>query len=90
MIPTRGISLHEIEADGASADSRPRHQPEPVRLPEVSARPIERPLEHSDVKATPRPKPAAPKPAPPQSPLTDDSPLNLKSQIGGAKPGSTQ
>jgi hypothetical protein len=90
MIPTRGISLHEIEADGASADSRPRHQPEPMRLPEVSARSIVRPIEHPVVKATPRPKPAVPKPATPQSPLTDDSPLNLESQTGGAKPGSTQ
>jgi hypothetical protein len=90
MIPTRGISLHEIEADGASADSRPRHQSEPVRLPEVSARPIALPLEHPVVKARPRPKPVAPKPAPAQSPLTDDSPLNLERQTGGAKPGSTQ
>jgi hypothetical protein len=90
MIPTRGISLHEIEADGASADSRPRHQLEPVHLPEVSARPIERPIERPVEKATPRPAPAAPKPAPVQPPLTDDSPLNLESQTGAAKPGSTQ
>jgi hypothetical protein len=90
MIPTRGISLHEIEADGASADSRSRHQLEPVHLPEVPARPIERPIERPVEKTPPRPAPAAPKPAPPQPPLTEDSPLNLESQAGAAKPGSTQ
>ena len=90
MIPTRGISLHEIEADGASADSRSRHQLEPVHLPEVPARPIELPIERPVEKTPPRPAPAAQKPAPPQPPLTDDSPLNLESQAGAAKPGSTR
>ncbi|HEV8070233.1 MAG TPA: HEAT repeat domain-containing protein [Planctomycetaceae bacterium] len=90
MIPTRGISLHEIEADGASADSRSRHQLEPVHLPEGPARPIERPIERPVEITPPRPAPAAPKPAPPQLPLTEDSPLNLESQAGAAKPGSTQ
>ncbi len=90
MIPTRGISLHEIEADGASADSRSRHQLEPVHLPEVPARPIELPIERPVEKTPPRPAPAAPKPAPPQPPLTEDSPLNLESQAGAAKPGSTR
>jgi len=90
MIPTRGISLHEIEADGASADSRLRHQLEPAHLPEVPARPMEQPIERPVEKTPLRPAPAAPKPAPPQPPLTEDSPLNLESQAGAAKPGSTQ
>jgi hypothetical protein len=85
-IPARGISLNEIESDGASTDARPHPQPEPVRLPEVPARPLERSVE----KAKPRPPKETPKPAVVQPPLTDDSPLNLESQAGGAKPGSTK
>jgi hypothetical protein len=153
-IPTRGISLDEIESDGPSPESSSQHPPEPVQLPEVPARPIERSSEKAILRladepataqvaveppklAAPRPRTESPKPANPQPtaeppkpmtlrpaaepftlrptaeaapkpvpvrpaaepakraapqppPLTDDSPLNLESQPGAAKPGSTQ
>jgi hypothetical protein len=84
-IPARGISLHELGSDGANPEARLRHQPEPAGLPDVPARP----LEQSGEPVTPRAATGTPKPiAPPPSPLSDDSPLNLEPQSGGSKAGS--
>lgn len=107
IFPTRGISLHEIESDGANAEARARHQGEPPRFPDLPARPIETTTEKAPaikkaptIEKAPPPRPApTPKAAPaapapplpaPALPLSDESPLNLESQSGAAKPGSSQ
>jgi HEAT repeat protein len=71
VVPSRGISLHEIAGENANIDGRPR----PPVVRQGSAELVTRPVNMlSD-------------PAVELRPLTDDSPLNLESNSGGGKAG---